>query len=400
MKILMAIDYYRPHVSGLTLYVEHLAEALATRGHAVRVLTNRHAPELPLESVENGVGVVRAPVLARVGKALVAPAIVARALAELPRSDVLHLHSPAANAVPVTFLAASLRVPIVLTYHCDLQLPASSGQGLVDMLARASQNFALERADRVVTYTEDYARNTRALSDRIDKVRWILPPVTEPPDTGRTEAQVRELYGVRGGPVLLFLGRFAEEKGLFFLLEALTRVREVHPAAALVLAGENKLVPGETVGERLAPLLADPGSGVVATGIVHPDAIADLFTMSDLLVLPSINATESFGLVQIEAMLRGVPVVASDLPGVRQPTRMTGMGEVAPIGDSAGLARQILKVLASPERYLRPRAEIRAMFSLEKTLSDYESLYRSALGLGAAHGDAQGEGGGTRTPVE
>jgi glycosyltransferase involved in cell wall biosynthesis len=139
---------------------------------------------------------------------------------------------------------------------------------------------------------------------------------------------------------------------------------------------------------------------VVATGIVHPDAIADLFTMSDLLVLPSINATESFGLVQIEAMLRGVPVVASDLPGVRQPTRMTGMGEVAPIGDSAGLARQILKVLASPERYLRPRAEIRAMFSLEKTLSDYESLYRSALGLGAAHGDAQGEGGGTRTPVE
>ncbi len=127
---------------------------------------------------------------------------------------------------------------------------------------------------------------------------------------------------------------------------------------------------------------------------MHPDAIADLFTMSDVLVLPSINSTESFGLVQVEAMLRGVPVVASNLPGVRQPTRMTGMGEIAPIGDSEGLARQILKVLASPERYLRPREEIRAMFSLEKTLDDYEAVYRSAVGAGAAHGDVVGKAAG------
>ncbi len=396
MKILMALDYYRPNVSGLTLYVEHLAEGLAARGHEVSVLTHRHLAELPEESHENGVRVLRAPVGGRLGKALIAhPAAIPRAAAEIDRADVLHLHSPLVRAVGLSTLAATLRVPIVVTYHCDLQTPSGLIHRLVEIYARVSQNFALDRAKSAVTYTEDYARNTRALSDRIDKVRWILPPVTEPPETGRTEAQVREQYRVRGGPVLLFLGRFAEEKGLFFLLEALTRVRERYPDAALVLAGENKLVPGETVGERLAPLLADPDSGVVATGIVHPDAVADLFTMSDLLVLPSINSTESFGLVQVEAMLRGVPVVASNLPGVRQPTRMTGMGEVAPIGDSEGLARQILKVLGSPERYLRPRAEIRAMFSLEKTLMDYEAVYSSALGrLAAGAMDGGGGGGG------
>jgi glycosyltransferase involved in cell wall biosynthesis len=75
-----------------------------------------------------------------------------------------------------------------------------------------------------------------------------------------------------------------------------------------------------------------------------------------------------------------VPVVASDLPGVRQPARMTGMGEIAPVGDSHGLARQILRVLESPDRYARSRDEIRSLFSTERTLSEYEAIYRSAAG--------------------
>lgn len=382
MKILMAIDYYRPHVSGLTIYVEQLAEGLARRGHSVRVLTHRHLPELPLESEENGVTVVRSPVAARVGKALISPSILARALAEVPRSDILHLHAPLVNAVPLAFLGATLRVPIVVTFHCDLQPPPSTGSKFVEILARASQHFALERAARVITYTEDYARNTRPLRDRLEKVGWILPPVSDPPETGQSAAAVRARYGVRGGPVLLFLGRFAEEKGLPVLVDAFAAVRRRFPDAVLLLAGA-KSVPGETVLERIAPLLADPASGVVAPGIVPPDEIADLFTISDLLVLPSINATESFGLVQVEGMLRGVPSVASDLPGVRQPVRLTGMGEIAPIADAAGLARQILKVLESPERYRRPREEIQALFRPERTFEEYEAVYASAAGGGA-----------------
>ncbi len=379
MKILMAIDYYRPNVSGLTLYVEHLAEGLARRGHGVRVLTNRHLPELPGRSVENGVTIVRAPVTLRVGKALVAPAIVPLALAELPQADVLHLHAPAANAIPLTFLAGMLRIPIVITFHCDLQLPPSGGQGLIAGLARAYQDFALDRADRVITYTEDYARHTPPLADRLEKVGWILPPVEDPPKTGRAADEVRARYGIRGGPVLLFLGRFAEEKGLPLLLTAFAQIRRRHPAAVLLLAGATR-VAGETVWERVEPLARDPASGVLAPGIVPPAEIADLFAVSNVLVLPSINATESFGLVQVEAMLSGVPVVASNLPGVRQPVRMTGMGEIAPIGDSEGLAAAILRVLEAPERYRRPATEIRRTFPFDGTLDGYEAVYRAAVG--------------------
>jgi len=372
----MALDYYRPNVSGLSLYVERLSGELARRGHAVTVLTHRHRDDLPREERDDGVRIVRAPVAARVGKALVSPAIVAAALRELEGADVLHLHAPLVPAVPLSLLATHRRVPILVTYHCDLRPPPGVIQRLVETVARASQNFALDRADRVVTYTEDYARNTDSLAERPERVGWVLPPVPDPLPGRLSPEETRRSHGIRGRPVILFLGRFAEEKGLPHLIDAFAEVRRRFPDAALVLAGEKDFVPGETVGERLAPLLADPSSGIVATGLVPPERTTELFEIADVLVLPSTNSTESFGLCQVEAMLCGVPSVASNLPGVRQPVRMTGMGEISEIGDARDLARQILRVLESPAAYRKERAAIRRTFDLDRTVSEYETLYR------------------------
>ncbi len=88
-----------------------------------------------------------------------------------------------------------------------------------------------------------------------------------------------------------------------------------------------------------------------------------------------LNNTESFGLVQVEAFLCGPPVVATDLPGVRQPVRMTGMGEIVPIADAAGLAEGIVKVLKDRAGYVRPRAEIVDIFSMARTTEAYERLF-------------------------
>ena len=374
----MALDYYRPNISGLSLYVERLSGALAERGHAVTVLTHRHLPGLPAEEWEGRVRVLREPVLARIGKALVSPALLRTAAREVSRTDVFHLHVPLVGAVPLAFLSQHAGVPFLVTYHCDLRPPEGVIQRAVEAVARASQNFALDRAWRTVTYTEDYAKHTASLAERPDAVSWILPPVPDGGDPPQAPEQVRARYGITGSPVILFLGRFAEEKGLPYLVEAFSAVRRRFPAASLVLVGERENVPGETIGEQLAPLIASPESGIVATGSVAPNETGGLLALADLLVLPSTNSTESFGLVQVEAMFHGVPVVASDLPGVRQPVRLTGMGEIAPVADPDGLAAAMLRVLESPERYRRPPEEIRRIFSMDRTVSAYESLYREA----------------------
>jgi glycosyltransferase involved in cell wall biosynthesis len=77
----------------------------------------------------------------------------------------------------------------------------------------------------------------------------------------------------------------------------------------------------------------------------------------------------------VEAFMCGTPVVATDLPGVRQPVRMTGMGEVVPPADAEALGRGIVKVLTAREHYVRPRAEIARLFDLERCVSDYERLF-------------------------
>jgi glycosyltransferase involved in cell wall biosynthesis len=80
-------------------------------------------------------------------------------------------------------------------------------------------------------------------------------------------------------------------------------------------------------------------------------------------------------LVQVESFMCGTPVVATDLPGVRQPVLMTGMGEIVPVADAEGLAAGILKVLAVPERYARSADEIRQLFDLDDTIDAYEGLF-------------------------
>src|SRR4029077_14249898 len=96
-----------------------------------------------------------------------------------------------------------------------------------------------------------------ALAARLGKFVGIVPPVPDLPAGAAPPAQLASRWKASGRPIALFAGRFAEEKGLPHLIAALPAIRSRFPEAVLLLAGENAAIPGETVGQRLAPLLAD-----------------------------------------------------------------------------------------------------------------------------------------------
>jgi glycosyltransferase involved in cell wall biosynthesis len=96
-------------------------------------------------------------------------------------------------------------------------------------------------------------------------------------------------------------------------------------------------------------------------------------------VLPSLNSTESFGLVQVESMLCGTPVICSDLPGVRVAPQSTEMGTVVPIGNAQALADAIIKVTDNRPQYVKTRAEIEGHYSTHKTVREYERIYRDLV---------------------
>ncbi len=376
MKVLIVLTYYRPHTSGLTIYVERLARALAARGHYVTVLTSHFEKNLPHREVMDGVNVIRLPVAFKLGKGAIQPAITFRALAQMFKHDVISLHLPLAEAGALSFLGRVVaRKPVVLTYHCDLQLPPGILNRVIDRIVYATNYIGAVFADRIVAYTQDYVDHSPLLSRFKSKIFVVYPPVEMPPPQPAAIAELRDRYHTNGHRVVGFAARFAEEKGVSYLLHSLPLVREKFPQVKYLFAGPYEKVVGENVWERLQPLIQEYREHLEFLGNVPNREMGNFFGACDLLTVPSINSTESFGLVQVEAMLSGTPVVASDLPGVREPVRVTGMGEIVAIKDSRSLAEGIIHVLENKSRYVRPRAEIENLFALDRTVGAYEKLF-------------------------
>ncbi|MCS7251067.1 MAG: glycosyltransferase family 4 protein [Thermoflexus sp.] len=380
MRILIALTYYRPHISGLTIYAERVARALAARGHEVRILTSQYDRHLPRGEIRDGVWIHRVPVWLRISKGVIMPTIGIWATRLARWADVLWLHLPQFDAAGIALRGRLFRKPVVLTYHCDVTLPPSLINRLANIAVHVMDHLAARLADIIVTYTEDYARHSPYLSRYMHKVRIIPPPVEIPTLRPEAVAAFRARWGLENQVVIGMAARLAAEKGVEYLLEALPRILAVHPNARVLFAGPYQNVLGEEAyARRLAPLFEKYRDHWTFLGVLEPEEMAAFFASCDVVVLPSLNATESFGLVQVEAMLCGTPVVASDLPGVRVPTQTTGMGRTAPPRDSRALAEAILEVLANRPAFCRPREWVERLYSTQRTAAEYEELFAALL---------------------
>jgi len=381
MRILLALTYYRPHVSGLTIYAQRLAEALAAQGHYVTVLTSQYSASLPLEEEVHGVHIVRVPVLMRVSKGVIMPTFPAHAIRLLREHDLISVQLPQLEASLLAFLGRYIvHRPVVLTYHCDLRLPAGLFNRVVDQVVFVSNHLAGLWADSIVAYTEDYAIHSRFLS-RFPRKRCVIPPPVDMVEPGpEAISAFVERYQLEGKHVVGFAARFAAEKGVEYMLEAIPYILQQVPDMHVLFAGEYKNVIGEdSYMRRLQPLLERYEDYWTFLGVLDPQEMANFYAMCDVVVLPSINSTEGFGLVQVEAMLCGTPVCASDLPGVRVPVQTTGMGEIVPIREPIALANAIVKVIQNPTLYKRRREEVAVHFSTERTRDEYLRLFASLL---------------------
>ncbi len=383
LKVLIVLTYYRPHTSGLTIYAERLARGLAARGHEVTVLTSQYDPYLPAREELNGVNVVRVPVLFRVSKGVIMPTFGFLAWKYVRQADVLSLHLPQFDAAGVALRGRLLRKPTVLTYHCDLQLPPGLFNRVVDRVVATMNTLAGRSSHSIVAYTQDFADHSPFLQRFIHKLHVIPPPVEVPEMTASGIAAFAHMHNPEDRhPVIGMAARLAAEKGVEVLVQALPRILERYPHARVLFAGQYKdVLAEEAYAQRIMPrirMYQESGQWRFL-GVLDPVQMAAFYPNLDVVTVPSLNSTESFGLVQVEAMLCGTPSVASDLPGVRQPVLQTGMGEIAPVGDAAGLAEALLKVIDHPEAYARPSEEIAARFSTDRTVSAYEALFERLL---------------------
>ncbi len=345
------------------------------------VLTSRHEPHLPREETIDGVHVVRVPVAFRMSKGVIMPTFGLHATRLVREHDVLSVHLPQFDAWGLSLRGRIFTKPCIITYHCDLELPAGALNRIIDQVTFGANYLAALWSDRIVAYTQDYADHSRLLRHFRRKIDVILPPIVMPEPKDDDVREFRRAHSLDGRPVLGFAARFATEKGIEVLVDAVPRIEERFPDFKVLFAGPYKDIIGEEAYRaRLLPRIEAMGDRWEFLGTLEPlRQMPAFYRALDCLLVPSLNMTESFGLVQVEAMLSGTPVIVSDLPGVRQPVRMTGMGEIIPIGDSSALAASVTRILQDKDRYVRPRHEIETMFGLEKTVESYERLFEREL---------------------
>lgn len=369
MKILHAITTLG--VGGAEKHLLMLAGGQRRRGHTVHVAYLKGEGELTVPFEEQGVIVERLHPVGEGGGGLsallAARGRLARLVARL-KPDLVHTHLLKADALGAISCG---RVPVIASKHNDeralLRLPVSVVHGLLSR--RVARTIAL--SDHVAAFIAEQGRVSR---ERITRIYYGIDPAALQPR--RSRAAVRaELKLPESAQVLVCVGRLAPQKDHPTLLAALARLP---PEVVLLLVGGDPFGDGEARLRRVAAELR-LGERARFLGIRHD--VPDLLAASDLFVLPSL--WEGLGLVFLEAMAVGLPVVATTVSAIPEVIEDGQTGWLVPPGDPDRLAATIAQALADPrERERRGRLgrqRLDGRFGLERMLDEVLAVYSQVL---------------------
>jgi glycosyltransferase involved in cell wall biosynthesis len=367
MRILHLAKYYWPRSGGMERVVQGLAEGAAALGHDVEVVAVRTVAG-SRDAGRQRSSVTRAFSFAALGSQELAPGYIAAAW---KRADIIHVHHPHPLADVASLLRAG-NTPVVVTHHSDVRRGVY--KPLVRLVLRRARAIVVPSRAHVALSTEltGFESKVEVIPFGIDERRWMFVP-PPPPDSV---------------PRAIFIGRLASYKGLDILLRALERV----PDLRLDVVGTGPEAPRlRTLAQALAV-----NDRVRWWGEYPDDDLPRRMADADFLVLPSVTVEEMFGLVVIEAMAAGRPVITTALPsGVREVNLPGTTGLEVPLRDVAALA-QALETLshdAALRRRLGQAGQRRVIeqFSQTQMAQRHIALYKrilegKAAGTGADSG--------------
>lgn len=378
MRVLHIGKHAPSSAGGIESYLRQLLAASEARGVAVHALV--HGVDSPA-SASAAVTVVRTR-----GHLLFAPVTLSflsaldRAIVEF-KPDLLHVHVPNLSALWLLASSTAATVPWVLHWHADV---AGCSHRLLRVAYRAYAPFEsrlLKRSAAVVATSPPYLQSSLALRPWQDKASVIplghKPPEHQPDDRAMAWAAAQW----RGATArVLFVGRPSYYKGLDDLLAAVAISTDTN----LVVVGPGTRAALDGRIRRLS--LADR---VTVVDYQPADRIQALMKAADCVCLPSTGREEAFGLVAIEAMAQGTPVVASDIPGSGLPWVVQNgvSGVLLPSRNPAALADAFASLGSEPDRWRRLGRGAREMFQrrfhLDRSVDQVLALYEELTATGA-----------------
>jgi glycosyltransferase involved in cell wall biosynthesis len=368
LRVLHVGKFYPPAPGGMERVVQLLCEGeQATTDSRVLVANTGHGT---VRERWRGIDVTRVSSLAAIGSVGVCPMFPL----ELRRAerDVTVIHEPNPLALVSDWMAAQ-RGPLVVWFHSEVLRP----QWKYRLLYRPFLRRVLARADRIVVSSPRLAEHAVELKDFRDKC-VVIPFGIDTDRLARTPAideRVGAIEREYPGPRVLFVGRLVPYKGVDVLLEAMSSVQ----ATALIVGDGPLRATLESAAARFGI-----SARVKFLGHVEDEEVVAHMHACDLFVLPSVTRAETFGVVQLEAMACGRPVVSTNLPtGVPWVNRHEETGLVVEPGDAPALAQALNRLVEDAALRARlgarARQRVEETFTVDRMTSQSTALYREVV---------------------
>ena len=392
MRVAHLATRYPPGPGGVERHVGELVPRLAARGHTVDVFASdlyrefpwqRLAPEVPREETTPFGAVHRLRVWSLPGELHYTFFRGLDAALERARPDLVHAHTYGTNQVAVAHRRRARRgTPFVLTAHFHPIWSIEGGwlrhriRGFYD---RRLAGPVVRNAARIIVQTREEERLLRSLGLPLPPLEVIPPGYTPLPPSPPGTTVARDRWGI-DGPFVLFVGRLASNKGLLDLAEAFAPLARKDPKARLLLVGEDGGMAAK-VDERARALGISPQ--VLRVGYVGGDAaLSALYREARCTVLPS--EYEAFGLVLLESLSQGTPVVASRIGGIPEFVEDGKAGLLVPPRDPTALASALERLWSDPELGRRlgefGRREVVPRFGWDEIAGRIDRVYAEVIG--------------------
>lgn len=368
MKICIVSDSYYPHPGGVTEHIHHTAVELRKLGHEVNILTADFGDNQGFDS----------PEILRVGRSILVPVnksfasltiglslpVQVKKILRTGGFDIVHMHGPLAPTLPILSLMCSNSVNIA-TFHAAttrIRTYEFLSPAMMPLFRRIDGPIAVSEAARE-TIARYFPGEYRIIPNGVDTERFSprVDPIPEYDD---------------GRPNILFVGRFDPRKGLKYLLMAMPSIAEAVPDVRLLVVGKGFL-------ESYYRKFLDPGvtDSVEFVGYVEPELLPRYYRTGDVFCSPATGA-ESFGIILLEAMASGTPLVASNIDGYRQVVDHMEDGFLVPANEPAPLADGIIRVLTDAplrKEFVRKGLKKAEHFSWQRVTKTLEEYYFEVL---------------------
>ena len=343
IKISHLVCVFPPYNGGIGVAALKQAKIGAKNNYNVSIYTPNYQKTGHIEEKKDNIVIYRIQPKFTIGKASGAINI----KKYIKGINILHIHYPFyGSIIPAIRIAKKHKKKIILFWHMN---PKAKGlKGLFFKLyEKLITPWILKNVDKILVSTKDYFASEKLYKKYQNKIQEL--PFSVSTEKFAQQEKNRELikaYGLENKKILIFVGGLDKAhyfKGLDVLLKAMKRLNDDYK---LIVVGSGEL---ENYYKNLATKLKIENK-VIFTGSLNGNELIKHYNLADVLILPSINQGEAFGIVQIEAMACAKPVIVSNLPGVRTVLKNNETGFTFKINDSNDLAEKIIELFKDKER--------------------------------------------------